>query len=334
MRRALSPLRNLNRLLLVVLLAGCGDTSRIDMEAIEEVAAFKTTSSPSGSAFDVKELDGLVWVRDSYGLQVYRLHSGPDAELLKTVKVEPSSPQAGNHLAVKKGLVALGHGGRVVLFSYEEGEAPNPTQIAAFSPGGSGVGQLAFDGNWLYFATYEGGVKRVDVSTPSAPGAPELLSSANAKSLLLEGGRLYSGGSEGLTILSLEGGISRLGGVKVPTMSDLALYEGRWLYGSVGDVGELAIIDVKDPAAPRVVTQGHGAGQESKGMLLNGDQLIVPVVTTGHLKDYDLSNPEEPSIRSIVTPVPRFSMGVTYDMELTEDFLLLAHQDGFFVFRR
>ncbi|MBZ4419690.1 hypothetical protein [Myxococcus sp. RHSTA-1-4] len=331
----MSSIGNVGRLLLVALLAACGDeATRIDLEAMEEVASFKTSSSPTGAAFDVEELDGVVWVRDSYGLQMYRLHSGEDAEHLGALRVEPQSPQAGNHLAVKKGLVAVGHGARVVLFAYDSGDAPNPRQIAAFSSGGTGVGQLTFDGNWLYYAGLEAGVRRVDVSTPSEPGAPEIISPAYAKSIHLEGGRLYAGGSDGLTIVSLDTGLQRLGTVKVPMMSDLALYDGRWLYGSVGDVGDTAIIDVKDPAAPRVAKAGFGSGTNSAGMLLNGDQLIVPSGSTGQLKDYDLGNPEAPDVHRLVTPIERYSRFVTHDLALAGDYLLLAHDQGFFVFRR
>lgn len=331
----MSPLRNLGWLLLATGIAACGDSaSRIDLEAMEEVASFKTTSSPTGAAFDVEELDGVVWVRDSYGLQMYRLHSGTDAEHLGGVKVEPQSPQAGNHLAVKKGLVAVGHGSRVVLFSYEAGDVPAPQQIAAFSSGGTGVGQLTFDGNWLYYAALEGGVRRVDVSTPTQPGGPEVLSSAYAKSIHLEGGRLYAGGSDGLTIVSLEAGVQKLGSAKVPMMSDLVLYDGKWLYGSVGDVGDTAIIDVADPKAPRVVKAGFGAGTNSGDMLLNGDQLIVPVLSTGQIKDFDLAHVEAPDLHRLVTPVERYSKSPTHDLALAGDFLLLAHDQGFFVFRR
>ncbi|HEX5750487.1 MAG TPA: hypothetical protein VFZ09_29940 [Archangium sp.] len=317
---------------LVVLLSGCGlsGPKPIDLTALEELASFKTSSSPTGSAFDVEVLEDLAFVRDSYGFQVYRLHSGLDAENVASARVEPQSPQGSNHLAVKKGLVALGHGSRVVLFAYEEGTPPR--QISAVQVGSTGVGQLVFDGNWLYFANHDTGVRRMDVSDPLAPGFPETVTPVHAQSILLAGGKLYAGGANGLTIVSLEGGLRTLGSVKVPMMSDLVLYEGRWLYGSVGDVGDFAVIDVADPAAPRVVSPGYGSGVNANGMLLHGSQLIV-AANNGLLRDHDLSKPEEPVERHYEIPVKRYPTSVTFDMELAGEFLLLAHQQGFFVFR-
>ena len=316
---------------LVALLAGCGlvGPAPIDLKALEELASFKTSSSPTGAAFDVEVLEDLAFVRDSYGFQVYRLHTGLDAEHLASARVEPQSPQGSNNIAVKKGLVALGHGSRVVLFAYEPGSAPR--QISAVQVGSTGVGQLVFDGNWLYFANHDTGVRRMDVSEPLAPGFPETVTPAPAKSILLAGGRLYAGGANGLTIVSLDSGLRSLGSVKVPMMSDLVLYEGRWLYGSVGDAGGFAVIDVSDPEAPRVVSPGYGSGLEANGMLLQGSQLLVSA-NNGLLRDYDLSTPEAPVERGYEIPVKRYPTAVTFDMELAGDFLLLAHQQGFFVF--
>ncbi len=318
---------------LVALLAGCGlaGPSPIDLSTIEELESFKTSSSPTGAAFDVEVLDGEAFVRDSYGFQVYRLNDGHDAEFVTSARVEPQSPQGSNNIAVKKGLVALGHGSRVVFFAYEPGETPR--QISAVQVGSTGVGQLVFDGNWLYFANHDTGVRRMDVSDPLAPGVPETVTPTHAKSILLEGGRLYAGGAGGLTIVSLDNGLSSLGSVKVPMMSDLALYDGRWLYGSVGDMGDIAVIDVSDPRVPRVVSPGQGSGLEANGILLNGSQLIVPS-NNGVLYDYDLSTPDAPVRGNYEVPVKRYATSVTYDIELSGDFLLLAHQQGFFVFAR
>lgn len=314
--------------LLAALLAGCGP-SFVDVTRLRALSDFKTSSSPTGAAYHV-EVDGnLAFVRDSYGLLVVKLNGGLDAEQVTLARVEPQSPQAGNSLALRPGLVALGHGARVVLFEY--GADGVPSQVAAIQAGGTGVGRLAFDGDWLYFATYESGVKRVNVADPRAPGAVERVASGSAKSLLIEGGKLYIGGDEGLAIVALDAGFSRLGAVKVPTMSDLVLYRGRWLYGSVGDVGEVAIIDVAEPSNPLVIARGFGAGTNSTGLGFRGDQLLTSPATNGMLKDLDLRTPEAPAVRATTTPV-QSAMGVVMDTLITERFLLVAHTQGFYIF--
>jgi hypothetical protein len=90
---------------------------------------------------------------------------------------------------------------------------------------------------------------------------------------------------------------------------------------------------VSDPWAPRVVSPGHGSGVEANGMLLQGSQLITSA-NNGVLYDHDLSSPEAPEGRGYEVPVRRYPTAVTFDIEQAGDFLLLAHQQGFFVFRR
>ena len=77
----------------------------------------------------------------------------------------------------------------------------------------------------------------------------------------------------------------------------------------------------------------RAAGQKSKSLLLSCDLLSVPVDATRLLKDYGPRAPDVPSIRSVVTPLPRDSMGLIRESRAetareVRESLLLARPPG------
>lgn len=313
MRRALACF-------LALFLTACDSTT--PLAALRWVDTFPLTSSPDGTAWDIDVRGDTVWARDSYGAAEFTL-AGGRVKGVKRVDVTPRSPQGTSHLAFNGSVVAVGHGQRVVLF-----DAATGAQRGSIDSLSTGVGQLVFDGTTLYAAMMEAGVRRFDVANPDAPGGFETLSPRHAQTLWLDGGRLYAAGNQGLTILDVVTP-AELSHVRLPLQGALVLHAGRWLYGNTGEAG-LAVVDVEEPRAPRVLNPGGSTKYTKGAVALRGGRAVVPT-REGLTYEFDLSDPSAPRSLEAVTLV-HGAMASNWDVAMAGRFLVLAHQTGFVVF--
>jgi hypothetical protein len=302
----------------------------VDLEGLQQVAHFSLDSPPRGAAYQVVLQDGLLYARSAYGLEIFRLNHGDDAEHLSTFTVQPSSHQILQHLAVKGALVALGHGARVVLLDVSDPTAPRELSVLTVS---SGLGQLVLDDHYLWFANGGAGVKRTDVSDPAHPGFPVSVSPDNAEAVLVKDGHAYAAGSTVHVMTLLPGGGITVDGAVSLSNVGAMVHKDHHLLATVGEQSEVAVVDVADPKAPQVLQRGVGLGRVARGLALVGNQLLVPALN-GLLYDVDVSDPATPRNRGFLDPHLGSANEELWDVAVDDTFVVLAHGTGVYIYRR
>ncbi len=319
--------------MLAVFLVGCGP-SRLELKSLTVEKSF--TLDGVGTAYSIVVSKDVAFVSDRAGFRSYRLNKGDDAVELATYLVEPQSSQSNQPLALKGTLLAVAHGSRIVLVDVSDPAAPKTLSTLAISSEGTGRG-LAFDGDYLYW----GGInlQRARVTDPTQPGMPEVIFGSQVTTLLISNGRIYASGIDTLFILDLpnpaieHAAAPTIGTAAVGNAGDLVL-NGTALYGSAGGLGNVHIVDVKDPAAPVVVhkvegSQGgfNGAGA---GLSLQGTQLLAPSLMD-ITYEYDVSDPLAPKELESRLIARGYDGQSNFDVARSGDLLLLANTRGFLI---
>ncbi|MBL9039864.1 MAG: hypothetical protein JNG84_15205 [Archangium sp.] len=320
----------------LVALVACSPGA-LDVKAMNFVSWTRPKDAGVPTAYALRVLDDRVYVRTADALESYRLNGGtPIFEKLVFVKDASANPAIPNFMAAKPGLVVFGDGSRVILV-----DVPAMTQIGELDLGSANVGELHFDGDWLYIGLYADGVKRVNLATPTAPGALETITTLDAYRLLVGTQHLYLANSGAIQIVTKEPNATELGSAYTGRLGELALYQGRWLYGSIGPARELAVIDVLDPAAPRVVKSGDDQSNGT-GLALVGNQLLATDLE-GRLQVFELADPERPVLQGTLSMLDDTGAraacgttcsGATFGMATSGNLVMIGGLSGFAVFRR
>ncbi len=319
--------------LLASLLAACGPP-RLELKSLTVEKSFPLDGK--GSAYSIVTSGEVAFVGDQAGFRSFRLNKGADAVELATYVVEPQSPQIRQPLALKGNVLAVAHASRIVLVDVSDPAQPRTLSTIIIGSDGAGRG-LAFDGDHLYW----GGInmQRANVRDPANPGTPEVIFGSSITTLLISAGRIYATGLDTMYVFALPDpaiehpAAPTLGTAPVGNAGDLIL-NGTALYGSSGGLGNLDVVDVKDPTAPVVMhkvegSQGgfNGAGA---GLLLQGTQLLAPSLIDVTY-DYDVSDPLAPKEVASKVVARGFDGVSNFDVARVGDLLLLATDRGFLI---
>lgn len=320
--------------LLLSVLVGCSpSTNRLELK---DLAIAKRFPLDGAAAYSIIVSKGVAFVAVAEGFRSIQLNKGDDAVQLAAYTVVPQSPQSNQPLALKGNLLAVAHASRIVLV--DVADPANPVTLSTIVIGSEGAGRsMVFDGEYLYW----GGInlQRAIVTDPTNPGAPEIISAEAASAFLIKDGRIYVSGTSAMRVLSLpdpaiEHSAAPTLGTAAVTMAGDVILNGTALYGTVGGLGNVWVVDVKDPAAPVVVhavsgSQG-GFNAQGAGLWLAGTQLLAPALN-GLTYDYDVSTPLEPKEVAAKVVARNFDDASNFDVARWEEQLLLGNARGFFV---
>lgn len=156
---------------------------------------------------------------------------------------------------------------------------------------------------------------------------------------MIRDGLIYASGTSAMRIMSLpdptleHGAAPTVGSAPVSIAGDLIL-NGTALYGSAGGLGNVWVVDVKDPKAPEVkhdVTGSQGGfNNGGSGLWLEGNQLLAPSLT-GVTVDYDVSTPLEPKEVAAKVIARGYDDPSNFDVARVGEQVLLANARGFFI---
>ena len=152
---------------------------------------------------------------------------------------------------------------------------------------------VAISGDYAVVADGKGGAKMVNISDPSAPGLPITLTTSSAKKVRTSGNYAYVVSEEdmGFTIVDIANPLlpvitGTYTGIKI---DDLVI-SGNYAYVLAQTF--LLIIDISDPAMPRLVTTSSEAVY-SGVITVSGEYVYMSGANTA-LKIIDIANPTKP----------------------------------------
>jgi len=213
--------------------------------------------------------------------------------------------------------VSLGRAGWVVVDVRDDDALEVVSEIDT-----SGTAQdILIQGNTLYVADAEQGIKIFDVSDPASPTLTGLLDTVNALDLWLQDDLLYvADGSGGLKTVNVAEGAEPL------LIGELALNYARSVSVD-GDIAVLAsspglvIVDVGDPSTP---VEGSSISVGSvRDLAYRSPFLHVAAYTTGY-RIYDLTEPSFPDLTASFTDFFPVDVGLEDRLAFFPDILFAS----------
>lgn len=320
--------------LVFAVLTGC--TPGLPRLELKDLALARSFPLDGSAAYSIVVSKGVAFVAVAEGFRSFRLDDGEDAVELASYVVTPPSPQNNQPLALRGDVLAVAHGSRLVLVDVADPAHPRTLSTLVISSEGTGHA-LAFDGEYLYW----GGInlQRAKVSDPANPGMPEVISGEATSVIVIRDGIIYASGTSAMRIMSLpdpsieHAAAPTVGTAQVSMAGDLVL-NGTALYGSAGGLGNIWVVDVKDPKAPvvkqNVMGSQGGFNFGGAGLWLEGAQLLAPSLT-GITLDYDVSDPLVPKEVAAKVIARGYDDQSNFDVARVGEQVLLANARGFLI---
>lgn len=254
----------------------------------DESAAFYGT--------DVEILGDFAYVRSGFGIAIVNIRDKTNPALITRLALS-SEPLS---LDLADGLLYVGTTGDLSIFSL--GTPTFPLLIGSYPASGQ-IREVVVANRTAYCAAHGAGFLVIDVSNPSAPALAARVpndSSAAALDLALDGNRAYVATDYELKIFDVSNPAApkllgkRNLGVGFFSYRDAVAYSAGYVFLH-GFGSYFQVVDVRNPADPRIVKSALFPGSVSSGadLLADGNRLFV-ADGTGGLRIFDIADPAAP----------------------------------------
>ena len=163
---------------------------------------------------------------------------------------------------------------------------------------GAFTGEAVVNGNWVYTASYNGGVGAFEITDPANPVLMPMADlTAWVRGVAVQGSYLYLASDATLTVMSLASPAAPDSVAVVPVSGSTLCVttDNTWAY--VGGNAGLDVVDISQPTSPQFVTNLSLDGGAAYHIAVRGDSLFVANGADG-LKIIDVSNPNQPQVLS------------------------------------
>jgi hypothetical protein len=214
-------------------------------------------------------------------------------------------------LDAARNLVFLGSSGGILVIDSSDASLPNPPKLAQILTPGP-VYALACASNHLYVADGSGGLRIIDVSTPTAPVEVSSYAALNdARAVTLSGSYAYVlDRTTGLHIIDVSNPAVPLE-VSHPALPMCSSVEISGSYAYLGGSNLFTVVDVSDPANPTWIRSVPCPGTVSN-IVVSGTYAYV-AANSGGLRIFSLLDPSNPAPLGVTTGVSCGAVSVSGD---------------------